>query len=212
MSGYQSSAYNPGSYAEPSAGNTENPFTHQEPEPANYSHQPVQQQQEYAPEPYLSTSNFSGNISAQNFKDPKVLLRIAEWFFSLIAFSAAAGAIDYFGKAPSFHSFFMFVGVLAFIFDMVFFLLYIIPVPHQLERFVPPAEFGITALWAFFWFAASTAYAVGVNDVIGQSLNRAHAAAVFGFFSFFLWIASAAFAFRRLRGLDTGVPSTYSDL
>jgi len=79
-------------------------------------------------------------------------------------------------------------------------------------------EFGFTALWAFFYFAGSIAYAVNVNKlassiVVLPGVATARAGAAFGFFSWIAWSGSAFFAFQRWRGVSSAAaPVHYNDL
>jgi len=83
----------------------------------------------------------------------------------------------------------LFVGILAFLFDVVFLLSYISILPFESISGFSTFELVITGLWILFWFAASTAVAV-----LGLG-----ASAAFGYFSFASWIGSGFLAWRQLK-------------
>ena len=83
-----------------------------------------------------------------------MILRLVGWLFALISFSCA-GSIPWVGSAP-FSSFFVFVGVMAFLFDMFFLATYVVgerlpaPVTSKVRTFVPfvPSFFFFFALFS----------------------------------------------------------------
>ena len=62
--------------------------------------------------------------------------------------------------------FFVFVGVTSFIYSLVFFVIYVF-FRHKYNNivFFPLADFAFTAVWAFFWFCASVAWAKAITDI-----------------------------------------------
>lgn len=62
--------------------------------------------------------------------------------------------------------FFVFVGVMAFIYAIAFFVVYVF-FRHKYNNIVyfPLFDFAFTALWALFWFCSSVAWAKAITDI-----------------------------------------------
>ncbi len=62
--------------------------------------------------------------------------------------------------------FFVFVGVMAFLYSFAFEIIYVF-FRHKYNNFVffPLIDFGVTCLFTFFWFVASIAWAKAISDI-----------------------------------------------
>lgn len=117
-------------------------------------------------------------------RDKKVALRVVEFFCAIIGLACTAGAVTNIFRM-GYHSFHVFVFVMAFIFDAVFLIVYARghTLPSNIQGMVrraaprrpllsvalngqmPKIEVAISALWSLFFFAASIAYAVNLNEL-----------------------------------------------
>ncbi|TPX47412.1 hypothetical protein SeMB42_g02380 [Synchytrium endobioticum] len=124
---------------------------------------------------------------------PRFIQRVVEWFLALVAFACASAytSASYLSGAIGFM---IFVGVLAWLLDMVFVALYIFrPAPAKNVLFV---EMTISVLWTFFWFVAWVAMAAQ-NLCPGCSTWSSSIA--FGVFSMIAWAISSFLALREWR-------------
>ncbi|KAI8906534.1 membrane-associating domain-containing protein [Powellomyces hirtus] len=126
-------------------------------------------------------------------RQPSTLLRIAEWFFSLIVFSAAAS----YGTGSSPASFMVFTGVMGWLFTSGILAVYFIrPVAVYGSRVWAYAETAISGIWTLFFFAGSVALAA---DSCSVKCSAKGTSVAFGFFSVAAWAFSTWFAYMELK-------------
>ncbi|KAI8818203.1 membrane-associating domain-containing protein [Fimicolochytrium jonesii] len=153
------------------------------------------------PTPATSGVTHGGGYSSEpaslltSLRTPSTLLRILEWFLSLIAFSTAAS----YGDITSASRFIIFTGVLAWLLSSLFLYAAILR-PARLvgTRAYHYGECAVSGIWTLFWFCGSVAFAAEGCAVGGQCGERG-ASIAFGFFSLFSWAASTWFAYHELR-------------
>jgi len=164
------------------------------------------------------TSTPFGGLSdlgeASRFKEPKYILRLVGMFFALVCFSCAA-SLPWYNDHDAFQSFLVFVGVMAFLFDIFFLITYFLAprIPTIIGARLPMVEFILSLLWVIFWFAGTTAYAANAGKLYTPGPeSTANGAIAFGYFAFVVWIADTFFAVRRLREAAPSTSLPYSSV
>lgn len=79
--------------------------------------------------------------------------------------STVAPGLNYpYGSYTSSAQFYVFVGVIAFLYCIGIIVVYVFfDQVYQDKEFVPQFDFGFTVVWTLFWFIGSVAWAVGVS-------------------------------------------------
>lgn len=141
----------------------------------------------------------------------KLILRVAQVIFALIAFATAGwlldtgatGSSDFGLLKQSSVSFMVFTGVLAFLISLVYSISFC--VPRMQSALWGLVEVVINALWVVFWLAAAAAFAAEPackpSSVYtgNQICNAFLASQAFAWLSWFLWIASLIFSILDWR-------------
>ncbi|KAJ3183620.1 hypothetical protein HDU85_002049 [Gaertneriomyces sp. JEL0708] len=159
------------------------------------------------PQPPLSFSaslpSSSGELVA-TLCEPHVALRILEWFFALIAFSALADAVN---KSYLVYStlgeFNLFTGITGWLWTFFFIGSYVFRARYVDSKTWKVLELGVSAIWTIFFFSVAVAVASGIGGCerrFGRRYcSREKASLAFQFLSFFAWAASTYLAFRMYR-------------
>ncbi|XP_078061594.1 synaptophysin-like protein 2 [Mustelus asterias] len=128
------------------------------------------------------------------------------------------------GDFSSSAEFFVTVGVFTFLYCIAALILYVgYQSLYQQNKYLPIADFVVTALFAFLWLASSSAWVQGLTDVKKStwpttliraisacqeknvvctqgalpSMGRLNASVMFGFMNFILWSGNSWFAFKE---------------
>ncbi|GCB61632.1 hypothetical protein scyTo_0014356, partial [Scyliorhinus torazame] len=128
------------------------------------------------------------------------------------------------GDFSSSAEFFVAVGVLTFLYCTAALVLYVgYQSLYQQNKYLPIADFAVTALFTFLWLVSSSVWAQGLTDVKNStrpttliraisvcqeknvvctqgalpSMGRLNASVIFGFMNFILWSGNSWFAFKE---------------
>ncbi|XP_051890562.1 synaptophysin-like protein 2 [Pristis pectinata] len=128
------------------------------------------------------------------------------------------------GDFSSSSEFFVTIGVFAFLYCMAALLLYVgYQNFYQQNKYLPLADFVVTALFAFLWLVCSSAWAQGLADVKHATnpsvfivnvdtcqrrdvvctpgalppMGRLNASVIFGFMNFILWSGNSWFTYKE---------------
>lgn len=129
------------------------------------------------------------------FFQPRVILRMLEWFFALIAFATIA-SLHVTGWSRG--DFAIFVGVVSWVISML--LLFNYALGLFINKGMLYFEFGFSVLWIIFWFAAATALAATKCVSFGSfSCSTFHASIAFSYFAFACYICSTILVWLDLK-------------
>ncbi|XP_059806325.1 synaptophysin-like protein 2 isoform X1 [Hypanus sabinus] len=137
------------------------------------------------------------------------------------------------GDFSSSSEFFVTIGVFTFMYCVAALLVYVgYQNLYQQNKYLPLADFAVTALFAFLWLVSSSAWAQGLSDVkyasnpsvlIGNvdtcqrqdvvctpaalpRMGRLNASVIFGFMNFILWSGNSWFAYKETSWHKPGSP------
>lgn len=146
--------------------------------------------------PASSSSPYSvprvSEAGAAFFFKPRVILRMLEWFFALIAFAtlASLNGVRYWDRGQ----FAIFTGVVSWVISMFLLINYAFGFRNK-----PIAWFELifSAIWVILWFAAATALAV---EKCYGGCSTYHASIAFSYFAFICYIPSSILAWFEIKG------------
>eukprot|EP00879_Flechtneria_rotunda_P010030 GHRR01010486.1.p1 GENE.GHRR01010486.1~~GHRR01010486.1.p1 ORF type:complete len:164 (+),score=32.30 GHRR01010486.1:217-708(+) len=144
----------------------------------------------------------------------KLILRVLQVVFALIAFASAASLYNSYALRASYVQFMVFTGVTAFLLAIFY---AIVTCVEGLKRtFSGVIEVLVNAIWVVFWLAAAGSFAAWAecrpSNVDTRTFTKCDvflASEAFGWLSWFLWAGSLIISvveMRRGEGLTGGKP------